>query len=103
MDNAKYHTSTETKTYLESQPFSTYFIPAYAPSLAPIELYFGNLKAKVNKMIIEMFLEDEDQSELDVLVRSIRAIDGDAIKRIWRTFTGKIKQDLGIINDNQSF
>ena len=81
----------------------TYFIPAYAPSLVPIELYFGNLKAKVNKMIIEMFLEDEDQSELDVLVRSIKTIDGDAIKRIWRTFTGKIKQDLGIINDNQSF
>ena len=82
MDNAKYHTSTETKAYLESQPFSTYFIPAYTSSLAPIELYFGNLKAKLNKMIIEMFLEDDDQSELDALVRSIKTIDGDAIKRI---------------------
>ena len=91
------------KAYLKIQPFSTYFIPKYAPSLESIELYFGNLKAKINKMVIEMFLEDEDQSELYVLVRLIKTIEGDAIKRIWRTFAGKIKQDLDIINDNQSF
>ena len=30
-------------------------------------------------MIIEMFLVDKDQFEIDVLVRSIKTTDGDAI------------------------
>ena len=72
MDNARYHTSEEIKIFLKIQAFTTYFIPAYAPSLTPIELYFGDIKAKVGQIMISKFLEHQILSELDVLVRSIK-------------------------------
>ena len=49
MDNARYHTPKQTKEFLDSAPWTTLFLPAYSPSLAPVELYFASLKAKLKK------------------------------------------------------
>ena len=49
MDNARYHTSKQTKEFLDSASWTTFFLPAYSPSLAPVELYFASLKAKLKK------------------------------------------------------
>ena len=55
MDYARYHSSAEAKAYHKTQAFTTKFISAYAPSLVLIELYFGNIKAKVGQIIITKF------------------------------------------------
>jgi len=51
MDNAAFHKSEDTKMLIKKAGCQLLFLPPYSPDLNPIEKFWGNLKAKIKKII----------------------------------------------------
>jgi transposase len=51
MDNAAFHKSQETKSLIEEAGCRILFLPPYSPDLNPIELFWGNLKKKIQGIL----------------------------------------------------
>jgi transposase len=51
MDNASFHKSPETKRLLQDAGCRILFLPPYSPDLNPIEIFWANLKKKVQGLL----------------------------------------------------
>ena len=54
MDNAAFHKSKETKRLVEQAGCRILFLPPYSPDLNPIELFWANLKKKIQVLLEEI-------------------------------------------------
>jgi transposase len=46
LDNAAFHTTSQTKEIIEASPFHMLYLPPYSPDFNPIEKVFANLKKR---------------------------------------------------------
>ena len=61
LDNAPWHQSKATIEYLNNERIRHLFLPQYSPDLAPVELFFGQLKglAKISQNKSIQLFKDE--------------------------------------------
>ena len=67
LDNAKIHHSNITLKTMKALGFTIMFLPAYSPSLAPVELFFRMIKSEMRKTMHKKqiwFNESKDRIEI---------------------------------------
>ena len=67
LDNAKNHHSNITLKTMKALGFTIMFLPAYSPSLAPVELFFRMIKSEMRKTMHKKqiwFNESKDRIEI---------------------------------------
>ena len=95
LDNSSVHWSLDVRSYLCKTKWSWIFLPQYTPELAPIELFFCQLKRSVSSWRNHKIINLDRPMGRECLIESISSIDKIAIIKMWRHFTYKLKESIG--------
>ena len=82
LDNAPWHQSKATIEYLNKERIRHLFLPQYSPDLAPVELFFGQLKgmAKISQNKNIRLLKQEG---IEFIATQIKKITKERVSKIW--------------------
>ena len=95
MDNSAVHCSNDSTSYLKETKWSWFFLPQYAPELAPNELFFWQLKRLISSSRQQAIMDVEKQSGVIRLAELINPIEWVTIVKTWKHFFEKLKKQIG--------
>ena len=94
LDNSSVHWSLDVRSYLSKTRWSWIFLPQYSPELAPVELFFWQLKrlfwSRRKHTIVDLY----KTSGREYLAETVSSIDKIAIMKMWKHFTFKLKESI---------
>jgi transposase len=82
-DNASIHHSKKVKRFANSEKLKMYFLPSYCPELAPVELMFGWIKAKIRAVYSEEGLNFSEESGKSTICSILGSISKESRQKIW--------------------
>ena len=100
MDNVPYQKTNKVQSVLSGRRVSTIYLPPYSPELAPIELLFRSLKAKLRKWVDQREVSFSSQHGLEIVCQSLKQIRSKEILRYWTHFYKEIKSSLDFLGEN---
>ena len=86
MDNCAFHRAKWVKDYWRSVGVNLYYLPAYWPELAPIELYFSRMKASFVENLGEQQINLKSDAAISAIAGCLNLLSKDYIKSLWRNF-----------------
>ena len=92
MDNSSIHWSEKVQDYLIKEGIACIFLPQYCPELAPIELFFGQVKKSMATRKTNEIVTLNNQTGCEILSEIITSIDRMVIIKIWDHFISQLKQ-----------
>ena len=95
LDNSSVHCSSDVRSYLCKIGWSWIFLPQYTPEMAPVELFFCQLKRSISSRRNHEIVNLDSLNGRKFLIESICSIDKIAIMEIWRHFISKLKESIG--------
>ena len=95
LDNCSIHWSREVKMCFANTDWAWVYLPQYTPEMAPVELFFGQLKRLISTRRNLGIVDLMKNKGRKVLIDSIISIDEVAISKIWLHFTSKLKEWIG--------
>ena len=96
LDNCSVHRSYKVKGFWRKIGVNLYYLPAYWPELAPIELYFSRLKKTlISQAGIELINLKSDVF-IDIISHWVQTISREDIKKIWSNLYGRIKEEISM-------
>ena len=94
LDNCQTHRSKLVQNYAMKSLAILYFIPAYAPELAPIETYFSRIKSAVIRESKSCEINLKTKKWMDLVSKVLQNIRKDYIKSLWKSYIQLIKEEL---------
>jgi transposase len=94
LDNWSYHRSKSVRRYLGETGLNIYFLPAYSPDLAPVELFFGWAKKNALRIKEQGTVDLSKPEGKEVVENSIQLISEETVINFWRHFISQIKQKI---------
>ena len=101
MDNCPYQKSKMVKEKLKYWKINWIYLPPYTPELAPIELLFRSLKAKLRICDAKGETRLSSQRGIDVITAALRQIKSEEITGNWNQFFNEIKSIINFIYLNR--
>ena len=92
LDNCSVHWSRDTRNYLIKRKFSWFFLPQYTPEIAPVELFFCQLKRLISAKRLDSVVNLSRTTGKKFLIDAISSIDRFQISKIWSNFVLKLKE-----------
>ena len=86
LDNWAIHRAQVVKRYWINVGIRLFYLPAYCPELAPIELYFSQVKAKLTKGMKGSEIDVRADAFIEELSNCIHSISKESISKIWSNF-----------------
>ena len=93
----RYIAQNKVRDFIKEKHLSWMFLPQYAPELAPVELFFCQLKKSITTRRTSGAINLEKEPGRLVIANLIASIDNVAIIKIWSHFISKLKQLIGEI------
>ena len=100
MDNVPYQKTKWVKEVLLEWKANAIYIPPYSPELAPVELLFRSLKAKMKKVKWIKSVSIISQKGIDIVWKTLKSIKSRQILGFWTNFYREIKSNLEFIRQN---
>ena len=100
MDNVPYQKSKLVQKVLREWKVNVFYLPPYSPELAPIELLFRSLKAKLKRRKEQMNISFNSQEGIYVVCKALKSIKPKEILGYWPNFYWEIKRSLEFIRLN---
>ena len=100
MDNVPYQKTKRIKMMLADWRVKVFYLVPYSPELAPIELLFRSLKAKLRRCWDQSEISLTSQIGLEVVHQSLKQIRSEKMLRYWKNFYNEIRNYLDFININ---
>ena len=94
LDNWAWHRARSIIEYWKSINLRLYFIPPYCPEMAPVEVYFSELKRKFIKTNQASSLNLKSEAWINKMKLWIFSTDQAYIRRLWRCFLSKLDSNL---------
>ena len=91
MDNSPIHWSGKVKDYFIEKNISCIFLPQYSQELAPVELFFGQVKKLISTWKTSEVIHLEKELWIEALAEVIASISRIDIIRIWDHFISSLK------------
>ena len=88
LDNWSTHKSELTKNLMKKLPYTVYYLPAYSPELAPVELCFGILKKSLSELCKNETIKLSLKYNYLKIYRSLSKLTWEVVKKI---FTRNLK------------
>ena len=101
MDNWPYQKSKLVKEKLKAWDINWIYLPPYSPELAPIELLFRSLKAKLRRCRDKEMIWLSSQTGIDTIIKATREIRPKEIIKYWVQFFNEIKSIIEFIYRNK--
>ena len=101
MDNCPYQKSKIVLEKLKYWKINWIYLPPYTPELAPIELLFRSLKAKLRICDAKGETRLSSQRGIDVITAALRQIKSEEITGYWNQFFNEIKSIINFIYLNR--
>ena len=95
MDNSPVHLVKDVASYMRSNRCSCIFLPQYTPEMAPVELFFCQLKRMISMKRTNEVINLTKKSGRQILVEMILSIDQVLIIKIWKHFIATLGQMIG--------
>ena len=89
IDNAKTHTSRFTKAVMKSLKLDVKLLPPYCPEVAPVELAFRAIKAKLRSQSHLQLVDFSKTSGAELLKKTINSISARTWKEVWTEVIGE--------------
>ena len=86
LDSASIHKSKTTFERLKDLQMDAYFIPPYTPSLAPVELFFKQIKSMFKVQQSSKLIKLDRNAEGLELCKIMLQLEGAPIKTSWKEF-----------------
>ena len=86
LDNAPWHQSKKVLKYLDSKGVRYLFLPPYCPELAPVELFFSQLKKSLSRAV-KVPVKMNTGEGTNLVKHHIQMITPNRIKRLFSNFT----------------
>ena len=86
LDNAPWHQSKKVLKYLDSKGVRYLFLPPYCPELAPVELFFSQLKKSISRAV-KVPVKMNTKEGTNLVKHHIQMITPNRIKRLFSNFT----------------
>ena len=86
LNNWAIHRAQVVKRYWINVGIRLFYLPAYCPELAPIELYFSQVKAKLTKGMKGSEIDVKADAFIEELSNCINSISKESISKIWSNF-----------------
>ena len=80
MNNSAVHCSNDSTSYLKETKWSWFFLPQYVPELAPVGLFFWQLKRLISSSRQQAIMDVEKQSGVIRLAELINSIEWVTVK-----------------------
>ena len=71
------------------------FLPQYTPEMAPVELFFCQLKKQISMRRTSEVIDLTKQSGRQILAELIASIDQVSVIKIWRHLIASLRQMIG--------
>ena len=94
LDNWAWHRARSVIEYCNSIDISLYFIPPYCPEMAPVEVYFSELKRKFIKTSQSNSLNLESEACINKIKLWVFSTDQACVRRLWCAFISKLTCNL---------
>ena len=94
LDNWSIHKSKETLFKLKKINWKIIYLPAYSPMLAPVEMYFGILKAKLRRIQSKEVVKLNVKFDYSRIVRVMKEIRSSIVKKLFRNLYWLLKSLL---------
>ena len=95
LDNWAIHRANKVKKYWTRTGVRLYYLPAYCPELAPVELYFSQLKSKLKKKIGGTKINLKTEAFIDQVANNIHSFTRESILKLWYAFFFTVKNEIG--------
>ena len=99
LDNWQTHRSELVANYVRKESARLYFIPAYAPELAPIETYFSRIKSLVIRESKHYDVNLKTKKGINLVSKVLQNITWDYIKALWRSYIRLLKDELRTVTN----
>ena len=83
---------------MKDKHLSCIYLPQYAPELAPVELFFGNIKRLISTKRGDKLINFNQDTGRKVLTEVIESIEWISIMKLWRHFMSELRQMTGEID-----
>ena len=100
IDNSPVHWTKNVKEFLRENESTCIFLPQYAPDMAPVELFFGQLKRMIWGKRSNSIVNLKKNSGKKILAEVVKSIYRVSVMRIWQHFVSVLKQLVGEIDSD---
>ena len=97
LDNWSWHRANSIIEYSKNINTRLYFIPSYCPEMAPVEVYFSELKRKFIKSNQSNSLKLESEDWINKMKLWVFNTNQEYIRRLWCGFLSKLAGNLDIL------
>ena len=97
MDNSPVHQSRKVISHLKNTGWSWIFLPQYTPELAPIELFFGQLKRLASKIYDKNTTNLDTDAGRQLISNKLLELNQVEIIKIWSHFFNEIENCINLI------
>ena len=98
LDNSSVHCSSKVRQYLKEKCLTWIYLPQYTPELAPVELFFCQLKRLMSKKRMATIINLDNESGKKILIETIVSISRLSIMKIWSHYLLILKGIVGGID-----
>ena len=100
LDNASIHRSKIVEKYLEGACWPHWYLPPYSPELAPVELYFGQLKKYIRSDDIGAPVSLNSRLGISYLEKTMKKINKQHILNQWTKWVGELNTIIDSLNNS---
>ena len=97
LDNCSIHRSKLVREYCKKKGIKLYFLPQYSPELAPVEIYFSNIKHSIVQKIGKDSADMKTEESISKIADCIHNISREYIKGLWSRLMNIVEWELGHI------
>lgn len=94
LDNCRIHRTKIVHDFAERENIKLFYLPPYAPELAPIETYFAKLKSSAVRRAGWELINLKSKAGVRLVLDVIKNIKSDYIKSLWTNYMNLLKDEL---------
>ena len=91
LDNWSIHKSEKNIRKLRKMRTNILYLPPYSPNFAPVEEFFGIMKAHINKQWAKEIVKLNTKTNYEKIVRSLKTIKSDSIRKMFRNLYSQLR------------